>query len=193
MRIRNTIVVLAAALLAVVGHSQTRQHPSALASMNAKVRHVESNGARSHPDPAPTVFTTPEVNAYLASGQVKIPRGVQRLHLDSKPGVVTAAARVDFDQLTAGQRSSNPLLSLFTGVHNVGVVADASGNHGVAQVHVESVALDGVQIPRLALEYFADHYLKPKYPGVGLDSRFRMPDRIDSATVGSHELTVVQK
>ncbi len=193
MKIRNTVVVLASALLAAAASSQARQPSSALASMNAKVRHVESNGARSHPDPTPTIFTAPEVNAYLASGQVQIPRGVQRVHLDSKPGVVTAVARVDFDQLTAGQRSSNPLLSLFTGVHNVEAVADASGSHGLAQVHVQSVALDGVQIPRMALQYFADHYLKPKYPGVGLDSSFRMPERIDSAVVGSHQLTVIQK
>jgi hypothetical protein len=192
MKIRTATVFFAAVLVAVATTAETR-HSSALAGMDAKVRHVESNGMRPHPDPAPTVFTAREVNAYLASGQVRIPRGVQHVQVDGRPGVVTALARVDFDQLTAGQRSSSPLLSLFSGVHNVDVVADATGNHGVAQVHVESVALDGVQIPRLALQYFADHYLKPKYPGVGLDSSFRMPDRIDSAIVGSHELTVVQR
>ncbi len=193
MKIRTAIVLFAAAVFTLAASPRTSQSSSALASMNAKVRHVESNGARPHPDPAPTVFTAHEVNAYLASGQVRIPKGVQRVQVDGKSGIVTALARVDFDQLTAGQRSPNPLLSIFTGVHNVDVVADAAGNHGVAQVHVESVALDGVQIPRLALQFFADHYLKPKYPGVGLDSTFRMPDRIDSAVVGSHQLTVVQK
>ncbi len=193
MNRRSAFVLLAAALFSVAASPSARQSSSALASMNTKIRHVESNGARPHPDPAPTVFTSGEVNAYLASGQVKIPKGVQRVKLDSKPGVVTALARVDFDQLTAGQRSSNPLLSIFTGIHNVEAVADAAGTHGQAQVHVQSVALDGVQIPRLALQYFADHYLKPKYPGVGLDTTFRMPDRIDGAVVGNHELTVVQK
>ncbi len=193
MKIRITILLFAVAVLAVAASPQARQRSSALASMSAKVRHIETNGARAHPDPTPTVLTADEVNAYLASGQVAIPKGVQRVKLDSTPGVIKAAARVDFDQLTAERRSSNPLLSVFTGVHDVEAVADANGAHGVAQVHIQSVALDGVQIPRMALQYFADHYLKPKYPGVGLDSSFRMPNRIDSATVGTERVILVQR
>jgi hypothetical protein len=36
-------------------------------------------------------------------------------------------------------------------------------------------------------------YLKPKYPEVGIDSRFALPVRVDAATVGLHKVTVTQQ
>jgi hypothetical protein len=45
----------------------------------------------------------------------------------------------------------------------------------------------------MALEFFVEHYITPKYPNVGLDSQFQLPNRIDTATVGYHKLTVTQK
>jgi hypothetical protein len=35
--------------------------------------------------------------------------------------------------------------------------------------------------------------ITPKYPQVGVDSQFALPDRIDIATVGLHKLTLTQK
>ena len=32
-----------------------------------------------------------------------------------------------------------------------------------------------------------------EYPGVGLDSNFVLPDRIDTAKVGLHKLSITQK
>jgi len=134
-----------------------------------------------------------EINAYLASSAVQLPKGVQTVRLQGTPGVINGAARVDFDKLTEGKRSANPLLGLFTGVHDVAATAHGSGSGGQARIEIDTVTLDGVEIPRMALEYFVNHYVKPKYPGVGLDTRFAMPSRIDSATVGQHQLTIVQK
>ena len=51
-------------------------------------------------------------------------------------------------------------------------------------VHVDSVSLDGVEIPSFVLELFVQKYLKPKYPNIGMDSRFALPARVDAATVG---------
>ena len=45
----------------------------------------------------------------------------------------------------------------------------------------------------MALEYFVNKYITPKYPNVGMDSRFQMPDKVDLAAVGYHKLTVTQK
>ena len=44
-----------------------------------------------------------------------------------------------------------------------------------------------------AFLYPIEKYLHPKYPNIGLDSRFGLPDRIDTARVGTHKLTVTQK
>lgn len=169
------------------------ENSDSVASMERKLQHVESNGKLAHPDPAPTTFTEKEINAYLASGAVAFPAGVQSARFEEQPGVITANTRVDFDRLKAGINSSNPLLSIFTGVHDVIVASHAHASAGKAFIHVDSVSLDGVEIPRFVLQLFVEKYLRPKYPQAGLDSQFALPDRIDCAAVGSHAVTVTQK
>jgi hypothetical protein len=166
---------------------------AAVDSLQRKLDRIQSNGAQADPRPLTTVMTEQEINAYVASGRVRLPKGVQSVRFSGQPGMIDSWARVDFDQLTAGQRSANPLLSMFSGVHDVAVTAHGSGAGGVGNVHIDSVALDGVQIPDFALQMFVNHYIKPKYPNLGIDNRFRLPDRVDSAVVGNHELTVTQK
>lgn len=162
-------------------------------SFQQKIAHIEANGRAAHRDPTPTVLTDDEVNAYLASGEVKMPAGVQSVHLRGEDGQITGTARVDFDQVRAGVHSSNPLLSLFSGVHDVEVATHAYGEGGLGYIHVDSVSLDGVEVPRFVLQLFIEKYLTTRYPEIGLDSKFKLPDRIDSAQVGEHKVTVIQK
>lgn len=166
---------------------------AAVAGMNRKLQHIQTNGALAHPDPAPTEITEQEANAYVASGAVDLPPGMQSVTFQGAPGVITATARVDFDQLKTGTHSSNPLLAIFSGVHDVVIVAHAHGNGGRGFVQVDSVSLDGVEIPRFVLQLFVEKYLQPKYPNIGLDSQFTLPERIDSAVVGSHKVTLIQR
>ena len=170
-----------------------RAASGAVTSMESKLRHVEKNRVQAHPDPTPTEFAESEINAYFASGRMDLPAGVESIRLQSEPGVVTADTRVDFDRLKGGTSSFNPLLTIFTGIHDVVVIAHAHGAGGEGFVHVDSVSFDGVEIPRFALQLFVEKYLQPQYPDVSLDSRFQLPDRIESATVGEHKLAVVQK
>jgi hypothetical protein len=162
-------------------------------SMQNKLDHIQRNASLPQPDPAPTVMTEEEINDYLASGRVKLPAGVKKATLQGKSGVVDAFVNVDFDEIRAGQRNSNPLLAIFSGQHLVSVEADAAGSSGQGKIHVRSASIDGVDVPRMALEFFVEKYITPKYPNVGLDSQFQMPSRIDLATVGYHKLTVTQK
>jgi len=138
-------------------------------------------------------MTEAEINDYFAAGKVRLPEGVKKVTLQGVSGSVTGLLLVDFDQMRAGQRSANPLLALFTGVHEVRIDADAAGAGGKGKIHVRTVSLDGVEVPRIALEYFVSKYVTAKYPGIGLDSEFQMPHRIDTAEVGDHQLTVTQK
>jgi len=196
MNAARTAVALFVALSLSVALAQrtasTASRPAAR-SMERKLEHLERNAHASAPDPAPTVLSEDEVNAYLQSGAVQLPRGVQRVRLEGLPGAVNADARVDFDQVTQGSSSMNPLLALFSGVHQVQVASHAHGEHGVGHVHVDSVSLDGIEVPQIALQFFVDRYIKPKHPDIGIDSRFQMPDRIDSAVVDQHQVTLVQK
>lgn len=184
-----------AALILTCGSLLGAANPakSDLASAQKKLAHIEANGRQAHPDQTPTVLTEEEVNAYLASGSISMPAGVESVRLQGQPGVINGAARVDFDKVRAGVHSSNPLLSLFSGVHNVEVATHAYGKDGEGYVHVDSVSLDGVEVPRFVLQLFVEKYLQPRYPEIGLNSRFKLPDRIDTATVGEHTVTVVQK
>jgi hypothetical protein len=175
--------------------SQTKSNSTSdqTASAERKLQHLQSNGAQAHPDPVPTEFTEQEINAYFASGKVELPDGVQSVVFQEQPGAVTGTSRVDFDKLKAGKNSYNPLLSVFSGLHDVIVTAHAYGTHGQGVVHVDSVSLDGVEVPGFVLELFVEKYLKPRYPNIGIDSRFALPARVDAATVGLHKVSVIQK
>jgi hypothetical protein len=161
--------------------------------MQKKIDHLEQNADRPRPDQTPTVMTEEEVNDYLASGHVKLPQGVKKVRLQGQSGRVDAFLIVDFDEIREGQRSANPLLGIFSGTHNVTVESDAAGTGGQGKVHVRTVSLDGMEVPRMALEYFASKYITSKYPNLGMDSLFDLPEKIDTATVGYHKLTVTQK
>ena len=86
------------------------------------------------------------------------------------------------------------MAALFTGVHEVSVETRASGSGGTGLVRVEWVAIDGLKVPRMAMQFLVDYYLRPKYgPSIGLDSRFALPAHIDTAMVGNNEVTVTQR
>jgi hypothetical protein len=182
-----TVVTVASA------HAASQSRPSVPAAVEQKIQHVQQNGALAAPDQTPTTFSQQEINDYVASGAVKLPKGVQSVRFAGEPGVITANARIDFDEFKSGRGSANPLLSVFSGVHDVVVVAHAHGAGHTGYVDIDSVSLDGVDIPRFVLELFVEKYLQPKYPQVGLSSRFALPYKIDTAVVGDNQLTITQK
>lgn len=198
MNLRRTLLltVLSTGMLivGVATHLSAGAPDSAAAqSMQRKIQQIEANSQHHLPSPATTVMSEEEVNAYLASGNVKMPTGVNSVHLSGQSGVINATMNVDFNQITAKRKSSNPLLGIFSGTHKVDATAHGSGSGGQGTVHIDTISLDGVEVPEMVLELFVDRYIKPKYPNLGIDNRFQLPDRIDSATVGNHQLTVVQK
>src|SRR3954469_7564126 len=159
----------------------------------ARLHHIQQNGISATPDPAPTVLPDDEGNAYFAAGRVKLPASVQQLRYSTTPDTVNAVARIDFDTLTQNSTSNNPLLSLFSGVHDVRVIAGASAQSGTATVTAQSVEIDGIPVPRMALEYFVNKYLTSRFPNVGMTSHFKSPSKVDSATVRQGQVTVNQR
>lgn len=172
--------------------SQAGEHRLA-DGMQRKLDHLRANAAQARPDESPTVLTEEEVNDYFAAGRVQLPQGVKKVALQGNNGIVIGQVTVDFDELRAGQKSSNPLLAVFSGTHNVRVEADAAGSGGQGKVHTRTVSLDGIDVPPIALQFFLEKYVTPKYPGVGIDSHFPLPERIDTASVGYHKLILTQK
>ena len=180
-------------LLALAAVAANKKASPDLASADRKIAHLEANGRAARPDPKPTALTEGEINAYLASDQVQFPAGVESIRLSGSTGTISGVAKVDFDKVREGTRSSNPLLSVFSGVHDVQAETHAYGRGGQGYIHVDSVSLDGVEVPEFVLRLFVEKYITPRYPNIGIDSRFNLPDRIESAVVGQHQVTLVQK
>jgi hypothetical protein len=190
LKLITLLLLFAGALL---GAQDQRQHSDAYRSMERKIAYLKQNAAREHPDSKPTEITQDEANAYFAEGGVKMPKGVTGLNLTATPGTLDGHSKVDFDALTEKARSKNPLLGVFTGVHDVHVVALASGTNGTGTITVQKVELDGIEIPQMMLQLFVDRYLKSKYPNVGLTTTFKLPLRIDTAAVETGKVALVQK
>lgn len=193
MKLSHFILAITALASFVFAQGQSAGQAGLADSLERKVAHLRANGARERPDRRPTVLTDAEVDAYMNSGRLKVPAGISDIHLVTSAGIATGSARVDFDLLLEKRRSMNPLWMLFTGVHDVKVRARTFGRNGVAEVHVESVHFDGREVPRRALEFFIDRFLRPKVPQAGLDASFKMPVRIHSAIVGEGRTTLVQR
>jgi len=174
--------------------TQPATHSEAGASAARKIAYMAANGRSVKPSTTPTVLTAAEWNAYLNEGAVKLPEGISNVRISSDAGMAHAAADVDFDRLTANRTRSNPFLALFTGKHHVTGSALVAARNGVGTVHVASVEFDGVEVPPIALEYFSNKFLRPKYGNaVGLDARVPLGNRISSAVVGTDQVTITQR
>ncbi len=171
----------------------TRRSP-AYVSMSKKIAALERNASTPHTQPQTTTITQDELNAYLSEGGVEIPKGLSNVRIEFLPGVVHTSSQVDFDQLSEGRGGGNPIFSaLFSGTHDVEAEGQASGFGGQGTVTIQSVKLDGVSIPRSALQYLIQHYVKPKYPNAGLTSTFALPDNIETAVVQQAQVALTQK
>jgi hypothetical protein len=172
--------------------AQAARHTPAYTSMEKKIALLEAGPTA----PSQTVtMTQDELNSFFAEGGVQVPKGLSNIKFDLRPGIVHATSEVDFDQLSEGHGGGgNPLFSaLFSGTHDVDAEAQASGTGGQGTVTIQSVKLDGGQVPKSALEYLIQHYVKPKYPQAGMTSTFELPVQIDSATVQQGQVELVQK
>jgi hypothetical protein len=191
--VKSIRIFLALFFLASAVNAANKQPTPDLASADRKIAHLEANAGSKHPDANPTVLTEQEINAYLSSDEVQFPVGVQSVRMSGSSGTVSGVAKVDFDKVREGIRSSNPLLGIFSGIHDVQVEAHAYGRGGQGYVHVDSVSLDGIEVPEFVLRLFVEKYITARNPDIGIDSRFKLPDRIDSAVVGNHRVVLLQK
>ncbi len=178
--------------LALADQQSTNNHAE-YRSIQQKLVYLKLNAAKPRPDPKPVELTEPEVNAYFNEGGVKLPKGVSQVHLTSRPGVIDGHAHVDFEPMLQGHNPNNPLYSMFSGTHDIHVVAEAAGQNGIATIKTQTVELDNVAVPEWALEFFVQHYLTPRYPNVGMTSTFKLPLRIQSARVETGKVVLEQR
>ena len=194
------LLAIAVVSLILAGHqallaraAKPRRQTEAADAFQKKLDHIQENAKRETPDERPTIVLEDEVNAYFAQRRLKLPDGVQSVRFQFQPGKVIAFTRVDFEEITKERHSWNPLLALFSGVHDAEVVAHAEGHAGRAQVNVDSVTLDGVSVPRIALELFMEKFVQRKFPNVRMDGHYKLPEKLDTVTIQPRQSTVTQK
>jgi hypothetical protein len=173
--------------------ASTKHFSAPAQRFQSKLDFLERNGNSNPVQRRSTQINADEVNAWFREGGYKLPQGVQKVIFHSQPDTIQADTTVDFDAVKEGKRNLNPLLSVFSGVHEVQITATGSAQNGRGQVNVQTVSIDGVGVPHLALEMFVNKYLAPKYPDIGLENNFEMPDRIDTATIGNDNALLTQK
>ena len=117
MNWRCMVSIKVAFVALTLGMAAGAQHPAAprdnhsaeFRAMEQKLAYLKLNAAKAHPDPKPTELTEAEANAYFAEGGVKLPKGVSQIHLASRPGVLDAHAKIDFEEIMQGRGSNNPM------------------------------------------------------------------------------------
>ena len=189
---RDRIFLFLLVLATFALFAQAARHSPAYTSMEKKIATLEAGPTNASQT---VTFTQDELNAFLNEGGVQLPKGVSNVKFDLRPAVVHATSEVNFDQLSEGHGGGgNPIFSaLFSGTHDVDAEAQASGANGEGTVTIQSVKLDGVQVPKSALEYLIQHYVKPKYPQAGMTSTFELPAKIETAVVQQGQVELVQK
>src|SRR5258706_14959267 len=115
--LRCQVLIVAAILVACVSFGADSR--GLVGSAEQKFDRIHQNGQKPRPDPHPTELTEQEVNAYLAAGKVRLPTGVDSVHLVGTPSVITGRCRVDFDRVRARRSISDSLHKLFFGIHEV--------------------------------------------------------------------------
>jgi hypothetical protein len=193
-----SVIVVAVALLASSASDAAKRtfknDQAAADSFQTKIDFIKANAASSKPSQKPTVFSQEEINAYFAERRLNMPEGVKSVVFDLRENEVTARTRVDFEQIRKSRQSMNPLLAIFDGEHDCEVTAYAEpAGAGMVHVRVESVEIDGVTVPKMALRMFVEKYVNPKYPNVGLDNDYRLPAHIESAVIDLDEGTIIQR
>ncbi len=194
MSIRDRCFLALLILATFALFAEAARHSPAYMSMDKKIAAIESNSSNPPAQPQTTTVTQDELNAYLNEGGVTVPKGLSNIKIAFSPGNLHASSQVDFDQLSEGHGGGNPIFSaLFSGTHDVEADAQASGSGGQGTVTLQTVKLDGVTVPKSALEYLIQHYVKPKYPQAGMTSTFALPDNIQSAAVQQAQVALTQK
>ncbi|MBI3935268.1 MAG: hypothetical protein HY316_11315 [Acidobacteria bacterium] len=140
-------------------------------------------------------FSEAEVNSYLYYElAARYPAGVAKVSVRLLPSRIMGTSEVDFDKARASRRTPGGMMDyLFWGVHTLSVEGGFSAVGGVGHFELESVSLDGVVLPRSLVDFLVDTYLKPRFPGLVLDSPFVMPYSIDRVQVRREFIEVESK
>ena len=192
---RSGLVLMAALLVAFGSVALVARSTVSTAAADSAEQKLNQILVDSPNLPATTRFTEDEVNSYLYYN-TQLPRGVSKLNVSFLPGTVSGSAEVNFDSLTASSpadESPSMLGYLLRGSHTIASEGSLSAANGVARFELRSASIDDIPLPRPLVDFLIDSYLKRRFPGLDIDSPFRLPPTVDSVRIGQGNVDVNTK
>lgn len=191
MRSKRLTLALLCALVPGLLRSTKPAAADPAARLSAALQRIARN-ERSRGPWRNVTLTALGVNSYFAGpGRARLPRGISHLLLSSQPGEIIGSARVNFDEIRAGRRL-NPLLGqMFTGTHQLVATARVVSDRApAAQLDIDSVAIDGQQIPNVLIDLALLEFVQPRHPEISRHFAVRLPRHVRRALVGNNRVTL---
>jgi hypothetical protein len=198
---RRTIGVAASAtliasLVIVVAGQSSRREADAI---RQKIATITALGDRPSKQPRQTALSERELNVLLAddAAGLQLPMGVVEPTVAILgAGRVSASAIVDLDAVRK-QRSPTSMLdpmSYVSGRLPVTATGLLRTGNGVGRFQLESAAVGGVPLPKVALQEIVNYYSRtPENPqGIALDDPFPLPANIREIRVDGGQAIIVQ-
>jgi hypothetical protein len=193
-----------AALLVVLGSAPEGRSATvdqatqtAARSMEAKLQILEGKDSQPSASYPPVIITEYEANSYLKvhSGEF-LPVGVRTPSLSVQPEHATAAADVDFDELSRSYPNPNDwgpkvLAAMFKGTQHVTVTAKVQSESAGVRMQIERVVVGSMTVPNWLVDYVIQNVLQPRY-NFDLSKPLPYPDHVTQVVLGSVQATFLR-
>lgn len=170
---------------------------AAAKSLEAKMQILESKDTQPLPSYPAVVITEREANSYLKihSGEF-LPAGVGTPSISVQPEHATAAADVNFDELSRLYPNPNDmgpkiLAAMFRGTQHVTITAKIQSESAGVRVQIESVVVGSLTVPSWLVDYMIQNVLQPKYH-FDLSKPFPYTDHVRQIVLGSGQVTFLR-
>lgn len=167
---------------------------AALRSLESKIAVLASHEPRASNSYEPIVITEAEANSYLRyRGHEFLPAGVHDPEMRIAPDLVSAAAEVDFNELSqAGTENRDwgtRLLALvFRGKQRVSGTGKIETGSGQGKVTVESLTVGTTAIPAGLVNFLLQSYVQRRYK-IDISKPFALPPHVTHIELGSGRAT----
>jgi hypothetical protein len=131
-------------------------------------------------------FSVAEANAYAREeARREVGDGLRNARVWFSPGKASGSAVVDFVKLQT-ERGRPPGLLLrwmLQGEKEVQVSVKVEARDGKGKIDVDEVYLEGVGIPKGAVDLLIEYYLLPRYPDAKIGQWFELRHQVERITV----------
>ncbi|MCC6586683.1 MAG: hypothetical protein IT168_08190 [Bryobacterales bacterium] len=152
-------------------------------SARRKADLIESDQAK----PGSTVsFSVAEANAYAREeARKEVGDGLRNTKVWFGSGTASGSATIDFVKVqTARGKPPGMLMRLMLeGEKDVQVTVRVESRGGQAKIDVDEVYINGLAIPKSAVNLLIDYYVMPRYPEAKIGQWFELRHRVDTIGV----------